>query len=83
MRVGWEKTFQGRPGQNGVDQKNRLLSFLYKCINTTNCISKTNTARGEYRPFLRSVTAFGLTKIGTQIFDRSTKDIILILFNSC
>ena len=26
----------------------------------------------EYRPFLRSVTAFGWTKMGTQIFDRST-----------
>ena len=38
---------------------------------------------GEYRPFLRLVTTFGSTKIGAQISDRSTKDIILILFNSC
>ena len=37
--------------------------------------------RGAYRPFLRSLTPFGRTKIGAQIFHRSIKDIILILFN--
>ena len=41
-----------------------------------------NIIRGEYRPFLRSVTAFGRTKIGAQTFIVQAKDVILILFNS-
>ena len=31
------------------------------------CGEKLASVRGEYRPFLRSVTAFGRTKIGAQI----------------
>ena len=45
--------------------------------------SSYNSSRGKYRLFLRSVTAFGHTKIGTQILiDQLATDIILILFNS-
>ena len=34
---------------------------------------KLNICRGKYRPFLRSVTAFGRTKIGAQILKNQLK----------
>ena len=40
---------------------------LQKCLLQTSREFEPWIWRGEYRPFLRSVTAFGRTKVGTQI----------------
>ena len=52
----------------GVIYRHRSMDLTdFNCNYVNKLLEKISKDRGEYRPYLRSVTAFGCTKIGTQI----------------